>query len=360
MPVPALAIAGIAAAVASIASGAMGIASKRREQERANAYNREMSDLQFQRELQIMNFQNEYNSPINQRKRLEEAGYNPNFVDAANMSADAVAPETAPYAMQDYSGDISQMINSPIAALQTYFGLQQQNEQLKGQKLLNEYRDQQVIEQKEGYSNLFAAQQASQLIDMYHKLISKGVDKYSAFAVTLGRDKEWFNPLYKYNRPHVSASGPREDTMEFFGDLGAIQHEMLTTENKLKSIALSQAMSDYNFSTQSFGDRLRMLGLQKNQLESNTYEMSQKMEYAKKVADYIKSQKKLSDFEKTTLIIGANSFIYNGQDSGLNILNYVNPIQFAKSIIPKKPTPINKTNNYNYNLQTEKTNIINN
>lgn len=356
----ALAIAGIAAAIASIASGAMGIASKRREQERANAYNREMSDLQFQRELQIMNFQNEYNSPINQRKRLEEAGYNPNFVDAANMSADAVAPETAPYEMQDYSGDISQMINSPISALQTYFGLQQQNEALKSQKLNNEYRDQQVIEQKESYSNLFAAQQASLLLDMYHKLISKGVNKYSAFAATIGRDKEWFYPLYSYNRRQVIAGAPSADTVDYFGDLGEIQHRMFVTEDLLKSTQLSQAMSDYNFSEASYGDRLKMLGLQNQQLESNTYEMAQKMDYAKQVANIIKSQKNLSDFEKTSLIIGANSFIYNGQDSGLNILNYVSPMQFAKSIIPKKPTPINKTNNYNYNLQTEKTNIINN
>lgn len=356
----ALAIAGIAAAIASIASGAMGIASKKREQERANAYNREMSDLQFQRELQIMNFQNEYNSPINQRKRLEEAGYNPNFVDAANMSADAVAPETAPYEMQDYSGDISQMINSPISALQTYFGLQQQNESIKSQQLANEYKDQQVVEQMDHYYNLYHAQQTAKAIELYHSLVSKGVDKYKAFYATINATPEFTQRTYSRGRSSVSAELGNSELMEKLGDLGAIQHEMLTTENKLKSTQLSQAMTDYNFSTESYGNRLKMLGLQNNQLEANTYEMSQKMSYAKKVAEYIKSQKNLSDFEKTTLIIGANSFIYNGQDSGLNILNYVNPIQFAKSIIPKKPTPINKTNNYNYNLQTEKTNIINN
>lgn len=359
MPVPALAIAGIAAAVASIASGAMGIASKRREQERANAYNRQMSDLQFQRELQIMNFQNEYNSPINQRKRLEEAGYNPNFVDAANMSADAVAPETAPYEMQDYSGDISQMINSPISALQTFFGLQQQSEALKGASLANEYKDQQVKMLHDNYNNL-PADLLSKRITLYHNMLKQGVNRDLAYIWTLGSPIEWHNRRFSYGRQSISSEFDSSDPNKLYGDLGDIYHSMLLTESKLKDTQLSQAMTDYNFSTDSYGDRLRMLGLQNNQLESNTYEMSQKMAYAKKVAEYIKSQDKLSDFEKTTLIIGANSFIYNGQDSGLNILNYVNPIQFAKSIIPKKPTPINKTNNYNYNLQTEKTNIINN
>lgn len=353
----ALAIAGIAAAIASIASGAMGIASKKREQERANAYNREMSDLQFQRELQIMNFQNEYNSPINQRKRLEEAGYNPNFVDAANMSADAVAPETAPYEMQDYSGDISQMINSPISALQTYFGLQQQNEQLKGQKLANEYNDERIKEMIDNFNNNNMSNVFTNRLTQYHKLLSMGVNKQVAFEATLG--KVFVNTPNLYKRRPLS-NGLMFNEEDYYGDLGEIQHRLFETEKNLKDVNYDQAMSDYNFSTQSFGTRLRYLGLQNEQLESNTYEMAQKMKYAKEVANYIKSQKGLSDFQKTTLIIGANSFIYNGQDSGLNILNYVSPIQFAKSIMPRKPTPINKTNNYNYNLQTEKTNIINN
>lgn len=355
---PALTIAGIAAAIASIASGAMSIASKKREQERANAYNREMSDLQFQRELQIMNFQNEYNSPINQRKRLEEAGYNPNFVDAANMSADAVAPETAPYEMQDYSGDISQMINSPIAALQTYFGLQQQNEQLKGQKLANEYNDERIKEMIDNFQTNIMSNTFTSRLTQYHKLLSMGVNKDLAYDMTLGKAITLTPNLYP-SRTKRAYSIYDDLDHDLLGNLGQIQNSMYKTENKLKSTQLSQAMSDYNFKTQSFGDRLRMLGLQNNQLESNTYEMSKKMEYAKKVANYIKSNDKLSDFEKTTLIIGANSFIYNGQDSGLNILNYVNPIQFAKSIIPKKLTPINKTNNYNNNLQPVKTNLLN-
>lgn len=353
----ALAIAGIAAAIASIASGAMGIASKRREQERANAYNRQMSDLQFERELQIMNFQNEYNSPINQRKRLEEAGYNPNFVDAANMSADAVAPETAPYEMQDYSGDISQMINSPIASLQTYFGLQQQNEALKGQKLANEYNDERIKEMIDNFNNNNMSNVFTTRLTQYHRLLSMGVNKNVAFDATLG--KAFVNTPNLYKR-RALYNGKMFDEDDYFGNLGEIQHSLFETEKRLKDVNYDQAMSDYNFSTQSFGTRLRSLGLQNEQLEANTYEMSQKMKYAKEVANFIKSQKGLSDFQKTTLIIGANSFIYNGQDSGLNILNYVSPIQFAKSIMPKKPIPINKTNNYNYNLQTEKTNIINN
>lgn len=45
-----------------------------------NAGNKKESELAYKRQLQLMNYQNDYNNPVNQMKRLKQAGLNPNMV----------------------------------------------------------------------------------------------------------------------------------------------------------------------------------------------------------------------------------------------------------------------------------------
>ena len=60
------------------------------------------SKLQYERSLSLMNMQNAYNTPEQQRKRLEEAGLNVGLMYGSNgptgTSADAAAPQIANYA----------------------------------------------------------------------------------------------------------------------------------------------------------------------------------------------------------------------------------------------------------------------
>lgn len=52
----------------------------RRAAERANAYDRESADIAYGRELELMKYQNDFNSPAAQMQRFKDAGLNPNLV----------------------------------------------------------------------------------------------------------------------------------------------------------------------------------------------------------------------------------------------------------------------------------------
>ena len=52
----------------------------RRAADRANAYDRESNDIAFGREMELLKYQNDFNSPLNQMKRFKDAGLNPNLV----------------------------------------------------------------------------------------------------------------------------------------------------------------------------------------------------------------------------------------------------------------------------------------
>lgn len=49
-------------------------------QQSANKTNMELAQYQYEKNLEMWNRNNEYNTPLNQRKRMEEAGFNPNLV----------------------------------------------------------------------------------------------------------------------------------------------------------------------------------------------------------------------------------------------------------------------------------------
>lgn len=75
-------------------------AAQRRAQDRADARNRGMTDVAYQRELELMKYQNDYNSPLNQMQRFKDAGLNPNLVygqgSPGNMLSKPSVPQQAP------------------------------------------------------------------------------------------------------------------------------------------------------------------------------------------------------------------------------------------------------------------------
>ena len=79
---------------------------------------------QWKYDKKLMDYQNQYNLPVNQRARLEEAGYNPNLaLNGVNVqSASASAPNVQP---------------SRFDMLQAY-NLEQQNELLRKQAELTD------------------------------------------------------------------------------------------------------------------------------------------------------------------------------------------------------------------------------
>lgn len=65
-------------------------------QERQNAYNREMADLQYQRDLEMWERQNAYNSPLEQMNRFRAAGLNPYLALGGGNPGNASGGPSAP------------------------------------------------------------------------------------------------------------------------------------------------------------------------------------------------------------------------------------------------------------------------
>lgn len=81
-------------------------------QDRQFAFDKEQSELEYQRNLEKWNMENEYNSPQAQRQRLVEAGLNPNLVYGSGTAAAGTAGTAVPYSAPRYQ--------SPRAERATY------------------------------------------------------------------------------------------------------------------------------------------------------------------------------------------------------------------------------------------------
>lgn len=77
---------------ASLLGGIMQGVSNRRAEKRANQWNTYMSNLQYSRDKEMWDKANEYNSPSEQMRRLQQAGINPNVVyGGGNTTGNATA-----------------------------------------------------------------------------------------------------------------------------------------------------------------------------------------------------------------------------------------------------------------------------
>lgn len=85
----------VAATAAQLANAALQGSGKKKSDERMMKYNKEQSELAYQRSLDAYHMQNEYNSPEQQMLRLSRAGLNPNLV-YGNGSAANIGPTSSP------------------------------------------------------------------------------------------------------------------------------------------------------------------------------------------------------------------------------------------------------------------------
>lgn len=79
-------------------------------QKSANSQNMELAKYQFEKNLEMWNLQNEYNLPINQMKRLREAGINPVIAYSGGQVSGNVAQDVPKYdapVIQPYQVDSS-------------------------------------------------------------------------------------------------------------------------------------------------------------------------------------------------------------------------------------------------------------
>lgn len=117
------AIAGLAGAGASMYGSQQAVEAV----EKQNQGNMDLAKYKYQKDLEMWNMTNEYNSPQAQMQRLKDAGLNPNMVygngSAANQAAKAPsfeAPRLEAYQGQsrDYQSAVDSFVNSMMTAAQ--------------------------------------------------------------------------------------------------------------------------------------------------------------------------------------------------------------------------------------------------
>lgn len=118
-------------ALGGIFSGSSSYRNQKKLLRQQNEYNTAAAELAYQRNLDMWNRQNAYNSPKEQMQRLRDAGLNPNLMYGQGNTGNASsAPDYNP-AMSEinrYNGDfgIQQAANGVSNAINTYISTQQQ------------------------------------------------------------------------------------------------------------------------------------------------------------------------------------------------------------------------------------------
>ena len=88
-------------------------------------YNQKLSQQQFDQNVAMWNMQNEYNSPIAQRKRLEEAGLNPSLMYGNGGGSTGNATQMPQY--QNFGQDITQNLMTGLQMAQVYANVRKTN-----------------------------------------------------------------------------------------------------------------------------------------------------------------------------------------------------------------------------------------
>lgn len=132
----------IVGAAAAVGGAIIGAIARRRQQKKQNKYNREAMLLQHQLEQQAINEQNEYNSPVNQMKRLEAAGLNPNLMYQQGTVGNQEARANYGVPEQSYNNYLSEGFTgagqSITQAVNQYQAIQMNALQMEAQQIANE------------------------------------------------------------------------------------------------------------------------------------------------------------------------------------------------------------------------------
>lgn len=130
--------------------------------EQQNAYNLEMANYQYDKNLEAWNMQNQYNSPVEQMKRLEEAGLNPHLmygqgnVGNASSVPQFEAPRSVGYQNLGADFGLSESGRALMHGLGSYLQLKKTNAEIDSirQSTINKQTQNDLLELDKIYRNL--------------------------------------------------------------------------------------------------------------------------------------------------------------------------------------------------------------
>lgn len=344
------------AAGISAGSGIVGAITNRRSQKRAFEYNRALMREQYALEREQQDYQNFYNSPAEQRKRLEEAGFNPNEGLENYQSADAAAPDPIPMQPLDYSANMGQIANG----VNEFFQVQSQQQQLRYQKLKNEEQsihNQMLQEMYPSQLDTYFASLFQNRSELYSKLIQAGLTKEVArkiaFAnrdyVFVGNEDDNLSRLYlrdlQYDKSWWSKDGD-------FKERQIWEHEpfsFVSAKEAARKAPWSAEQERLNYFRSS---------LDYNTANASAYGVMQRFDYLKEVNREI-DKMKLPYHVKSQMKFAAQSMIQDGSLMGITPKDIIGLLG-GRISRPLKTVYNSFNNSRSFNFKTDKTNIINN
>ena len=141
---------GLAAGIVG-GAGLLGSALGSHSQSKTNRAQKELAELEFQRNKEMWNLQNKYNHPIEQMSRLKQAGLNPNLVYGSGAVGNTTsnAPNYKAPGLKAYTGYGDDFRNSAFNAFQAE-NLSEQNKNIQVQNGLIEAQKELSIQKAAG------------------------------------------------------------------------------------------------------------------------------------------------------------------------------------------------------------------
>lgn len=134
-------------------------------------YDKQESELSYKRAIENRDYMNKYNSPVNQMKRLKEAGLNPNLMyGMGNVGEQKQSPNYQPVKARTTKKSIDPIDVAAIAQAK------KTTEEAKAQKLSNEYNEATLAE-RINYRKGMIAEQSNRI-----NLGMQKLEKYEWFG----------------------------------------------------------------------------------------------------------------------------------------------------------------------------------
>jgi len=199
---------------------AYGVYQGSRNQDKQNAYNREAATTQFDRDKEMWNMLNEYNSPKSQMERYQQAGLNPNLIYGQGSPGNASSAPQYHVPQQSFAFNPAQQIMEAIPMYQSFQARSAQIDNVKAQT--ENIRSRTVNESLRG-----------QLMDIQQQ---KG-------QLDLGTDYPIYGELKKYQLQTAAGEAGRQGIKL---DKAIQEVKNMTTANQLQALQAMYAKENLN------------------------------------------------------------------------------------------------------------------
>lgn len=212
-----------------------------------NKANRQMADLEYKRNLEMWNKQNEYNLPVNQMNRMVQAGLNPNLMYGQGNVGNAQTIPQYHAPRMEYNMQLPNVMDQ----LSRYLGLRMQQAQIDNVKATTDINRVEALYRGGFLFTRNQQQDAKTAIDMYNAEIAQA--KYREMFQTGSGGMSVLKPQYAEAIRNKLISDLLQGPEQLAGTQQSVKSQRL--ENALKEMDLQFYKFDkyFNYGSRAIG-----------------------------------------------------------------------------------------------------------